>query len=163
MRDLFLTVTFSYNEAIMHDDDENSITTFRDCVLLNEEEPLVLYSKALEAELGTVRVLRIDEPDSFAVRLAASQAETPMSPGRFISIEGIDGAGRTTLMTHLHQLLTTAGCRVVVTRDPGGTAWMLLVPSPRSRQRWSGSWPSGFMRKVASKQPKSTEMKNDEK
>lgn len=42
--------------------------------------------------------------------------------GRFISLEGIDGAGKTTHMTYINGLLTAVGYEVVATREPGGTA-----------------------------------------
>lgn len=42
-------------------------------------------------------------------------------PGLFVTFEGGDGAGKTTQMTALAERLETAGHRVVVSREPGGT------------------------------------------
>lgn len=44
-----------------------------------------------------------------------------MSTGRFITFEGIDGAGKSTHIEAVAQRLRTAGARVVCTREPGGT------------------------------------------
>lgn len=44
-----------------------------------------------------------------------------MSTGRFISFEGIDGAGKTTHIDAVEQALRAAGREVVRTREPGGT------------------------------------------
>lgn len=44
-----------------------------------------------------------------------------MQPGRFITFEGIDGAGKSTQLEQLSDHLTQAGIRVVKTREPGGT------------------------------------------
>ncbi|MDX1698820.1 MAG: dTMP kinase [Thiohalobacterales bacterium] len=41
--------------------------------------------------------------------------------GRFITVEGIEGVGKTTNLAFVHQLLQAAGHTVVVTREPGGT------------------------------------------
>jgi len=41
--------------------------------------------------------------------------------GRFITVEGIEGVGKTTNMEYLQQLITAAGKELVVTREPGGT------------------------------------------
>ncbi len=41
--------------------------------------------------------------------------------GRFITFEGIDGAGKSTHMEAVAQRLRKAGARVVCTREPGGT------------------------------------------
>lgn len=42
-------------------------------------------------------------------------------PGRFITIEGIDGAGKTTHVDAIEQRWRAAGREVVRTREPGGT------------------------------------------
>ena len=42
-------------------------------------------------------------------------------PGRFITFEGIDGAGKSTNLTAAADFLRAAGVAVVVTREPGGT------------------------------------------
>lgn len=41
--------------------------------------------------------------------------------GIFITVEGIEGVGKTTNMEYLQQLITAAGKELVVTREPGGT------------------------------------------
>ena len=41
--------------------------------------------------------------------------------GRFITVEGIDGAGKSTHLPFLKQLLERRGCEVWLTREPGGT------------------------------------------
>jgi len=44
-----------------------------------------------------------------------------VSPGRFLTIEGIEGVGKTTQVTRLSEALTGRGIAHVVTREPGGT------------------------------------------
>lgn len=44
-----------------------------------------------------------------------------MTRGRFISFEGVDGAGKTTQVEALAQALRTRAVPVVLTREPGGT------------------------------------------
>lgn len=42
-------------------------------------------------------------------------------PGRFITVEGIDGAGKSSHIEFLREYLTQRGQSVIVTREPGGT------------------------------------------
>lgn len=44
-----------------------------------------------------------------------------MERGRFISVEGIEGAGKSTQLRFIQQLLESAGKVVKTTREPGGT------------------------------------------
>lgn len=41
--------------------------------------------------------------------------------GRFITVEGGEGAGKTTQLAFMREFLEQAGCRVILTREPGGT------------------------------------------
>lgn len=43
------------------------------------------------------------------------------APGRFITVEGIDGAGKSSHIEWLRETLTGLGHSVIVTREPGGT------------------------------------------
>jgi dTMP kinase len=58
-----------------------------------------------------------------------------MTRGKFISIEGIEGAGKTTAMQYLKKYLDKANIKAVFTREPGGTGIaeeirkVLLYPS----------------------------------
>lgn len=45
-----------------------------------------------------------------------------MQAGKFITFEGIDGAGKSTHLSFVTELLRCAGKSVVSTREPGGTA-----------------------------------------
>ena len=42
--------------------------------------------------------------------------------GKFITLEGIDGAGKSSHVQWIARFLRGRGCRVMVTREPGGTA-----------------------------------------
>ena len=41
--------------------------------------------------------------------------------GAFITLEGLEGVGKSTCLEVVEQTLTAAGHRVLVTREPGGT------------------------------------------
>ncbi len=41
--------------------------------------------------------------------------------GKFITVEGIEGVGKTTNIAFLHKLISGTGKEVVLTREPGGT------------------------------------------
>jgi dTMP kinase len=41
--------------------------------------------------------------------------------GKFITVEGIEGVGKTTNIAFIDKLISTAGKEVVLTREPGGT------------------------------------------
>ncbi|MDR9452058.1 MAG: hypothetical protein RI637_12685, partial [Acidimicrobiia bacterium] len=45
-----------------------------------------------------------------------------MSRGRYIALEGIEGAGKSTIQAALAGALETDGYEVVMVREPGGTA-----------------------------------------
>lgn len=50
-------------------------------------------------------------------------ANTPGTPrGVFITLEGPDGSGKSSLMPRLAEILRRGGCEVVTTREPGSTA-----------------------------------------
>ena len=47
---------------------------------------------------------------------------TPVTPESFfLSLEGIEGSGKTTQIKHLEKILTDKGYRVLTLREPGGT------------------------------------------
>jgi thymidylate kinase (EC 2.7.4.9) len=48
-------------------------------------------------------------------------SDTFMASGKFITFEGIDGAGKSTHIPFVTQLLRERGMTVVATREPGGT------------------------------------------
>lgn len=44
-----------------------------------------------------------------------------MSQGMFVTLEGVEGAGKSTLMSYIAEILSAAGREVIQTREPGGT------------------------------------------
>ncbi len=48
-------------------------------------------------------------------------AATPPGRGRFVTVEGPDGSGKTTAARHLAEWLRGQGIATVLTREPGGT------------------------------------------
>ena len=44
-----------------------------------------------------------------------------MTRGKFITLEGMDGAGKSTHLAWIPGFLASHGMRVQVTREPGGT------------------------------------------
>lgn len=56
----------------------------------------------------------------------ATRNDKPMSasadtPGRFITVEGIEGGGKSSNIPYIRRLLEDAGIEVILTREPGGT------------------------------------------
>ena len=45
-----------------------------------------------------------------------------MTPGKFITLEGVDGAGKSTHLDFVADWLRQQGREVIVTREPGGTS-----------------------------------------
>ena len=46
---------------------------------------------------------------------------SPSARGRFVTLEGVDGAGKSTHVAYIADAIRARGHRVVTTREPGGT------------------------------------------
>lgn len=51
----------------------------------------------------------------------ATETNTPSRGGKFITLEGVDGAGKSTHLEFLASKIRSRGVELVVTREPGGT------------------------------------------
>ena len=58
-----------------------------------------------------------------------------MNRGQFITVEGIEGVGKTTAMEFLHNQFLQYGVNVTVTREPGGTEISEKIRQA-SEKRW---------------------------
>ena len=56
------------------------------------------------------------------LQISVIAANSKMMPGKFITLEGIDGAGKSTQLGRLEKFLREKGKTVTVTREPGGTS-----------------------------------------
>lgn len=50
-----------------------------------------------------------------------------ITPGRFITVEGIEGVGKSTHIDYLSSILESSGVHVLKTREPGGTPTAELI------------------------------------
>ena len=57
--------------------------------------------------------------------------------GRFITLEGGEGAGKSTQIQVVKDYLLTRGNDVVVTREPGGTSEGQEIRKCTPKQRWT--------------------------
>jgi dTMP kinase len=75
-------------------------------------------------------------PGSLATLRRVPSTESPAGSGVFITLEGPDGSGKSSLLVRLTAALEAANCDVVATREPGSTPFgelmrrMVLDPDP---------------------------------
>lgn len=50
-----------------------------------------------------------------------AKPNSPLKPGKFITLEGVDGAGKSTHLDFLAEKIRARGVELIVTREPGGT------------------------------------------
>lgn len=70
---------------------------------------------------------------------------TSKRAGRFITVEGIEGVGKTTNLQFIRDLIEEGGERLVVTREPGGTALGEEIREMLLDHRHSGMSPDAEM------------------
>jgi len=58
-----------------------------------------------------------------------------MTRGRFVTLEGVDGAGKSSHVAWIAERLRAPGRRVLVTREPGGTALYLYGFPNEAKER----------------------------
>lgn len=58
----------------------------------------------------------------YSMRQEKTKHQRLSFPAKFISFEGVDGCGKSTLMEHLSRWLEKAGIPYILTREPGGTS-----------------------------------------
>jgi dTMP kinase len=65
----------------------------------------------------------VEQPTTDEGQLTTNRRQTKGTKrrGLFITLEGIDGAGKSTQLLRLAAYLRRCGCRICVTREPGGT------------------------------------------
>jgi len=63
-------------------------------------------------------------------------------PGRFITIEGLEGAGKSSSLSFVEAHLTSAGHRPLMTREPGGTPLSEAVRALLLDHRYAGMDPA---------------------
>ena len=50
-----------------------------------------------------------------------------MTTGKFITLEGVEGVGKSTNLALISQFVKSGGYDVLVTREPGGTTLLSLI------------------------------------
>ena len=105
------------------------------CVPARGHEPrgdrCALFRRQRRRQLAFLAQLRGARPRRHQIPAAGAAAMR----GKFITLEGLDGAGKSTHLPWLAQMLESRGITVRMTREPGGTPLgeMLRSAAPRSR------------------------------